>query len=91
MFGRGRPAGARLGQTRLVRPQHGIVVIDAGQDVTHQSRTGSGLRRREERPSALAMAFDETTLDQELQMARDPRLRLSEDRDEFAHRQFSLG
>ena len=74
----------------MVGPQHGIIEVDASQDVAHKSRTGSGICRREERPGALAMTFDEATFDEKLQMTRNPRLRLPEDRDEFAHGQFGL-
>ena len=37
------------------------------------------------------MALDQAGFGQQLQMARDARLRLAENRDEFADRQFGLG
>ena len=43
-----------------------------------------------ERPGALALALGEARFDQQLEMARDARLRLAENGDQFAHRQFGF-
>ena len=52
---------------------------------------GAALGGQKEDPGALAMALDEAAFEQQLKMARDTRLRLAEDGDEFADRQFRLG
>ena len=71
----------------------------------HRSRSGSSLRdqlarelggaaafgQAEERPGALAEALDQPGLGQQLEMARDARLRLPQDLGEVGHRQFGLG
>ena len=45
----------------------------------------------EERPGALAEALDQPGLDQQLEMARDARLRLAQDVGEVGDGQFGLG
>ena len=49
------------------------------------------LSRQEERPRTFAMALDEPRLDEQLEMPRNPRLRLAEDGHELRHGQLGFG
>ena len=73
-------------EPRAVGADNGIGRIETAQPVARQGAARFG--EAEERPGALALPRGETRLDQELQMTRDARLRLAEDGDQFADRQF---
>ena len=66
----------------------GVVGGDAGDQIARERAARLG--EPEERPGALALPLGEPGVDQQLQMARDARLRLAEDADEFADRQLGL-
>ena len=51
----------------------------------------AALGQAEERPGALAEALDQPGLGQQLEVARDARLRLAQDLGEIGHGQFGLG
>ncbi len=53
--------------------------------------TGPDLGDSKENPCALAVALDKSGFGEKFQMARDARLRLAENGDELADRQFGFG
>ena len=68
--------------------QHGIVGADAGDEIARERAMALG--KPEERPGPLALSLGQPGVDQQLEMARNARLRLAEDGDELAHRQLGL-
>ena len=89
------PAGlAGHRQAGAVGDQQRVVGIEAGDQVARQGAAGAarrtGVGEPEERPRAFALALGEAGFDQQLEVARHPRLRLAEDGDEFADRQLRL-
>ena len=82
------PGLARDFQPGPIGSQSGIVGRDAGDQIARERPALVG--QTKERPGALALALREAGVDQQLEMARDAWLRLPENRDQFAHRQFGL-
>ena len=82
------PRLARRRQPRAVGGEGRVGRIDAGDQRARQraARIGEPV----ERPGAFALALGEAGFDQQFQMARDARLRLAENGDEFADRQLGL-
>ncbi len=78
---RGLEPGPVGGQSRVGRIEPADKVAGEGAALVGEA---------EERPGPLALALGEARLDQELQMARDARLRLAEDRDQLADRELRL-
>ncbi len=62
-----------------------------GQDGAQDLGRGGALAEAEEGPGAFAVPLDEPGLGQELEMARDARLRLAEDIGQVGHRELALG
>ena len=79
-------------QPRAVGDEHRVGRIEAGDQIAGQRAAGAGaaVGKPEKRPGALALALGEAGLDQQFEMARHARLRLAENGDEFADRQFRL-
>ena len=82
------PRLARHFEPRAVGGQRRVVAVDARDQIARQRAAAFG--EAEERPGAFALALGEPRVDEQLQMARDARLRLAEDGDELADRQFGL-
>ena len=80
-FARRRQPGAVGGERRVGR-------IEARDQRAGERAAAVG--EAEEGPRALALALGEAGLDQQLEMARDARLRLAEDGDELADRQLGF-
>ena len=71
-----------------VGAQRRVGGIEPADEIARQRAARFG--EAKERPGALALPLGEPRLDQQLQMARDARLRLAEDGDELADRQLRL-
>ena len=74
----------------MVRDEDRVGVGDGADDVAGNPRRGARMRHEKEHPGALAMALDQPSLDEELQVPRDARLRLAEDGHKLAHGQFGI-
>ena len=86
--------GARvthLGEPGAVAGEKGVVSLEPADDGAREGACWPGRRQPEERPGPFAAALDEAGLDEELEMARDARLRLAQDRHDLADRQLRLG
>ena len=84
--------GPHLGEPRAVGRPAPDRRDRAGRTMSRASSASAvPMRQREKGPGALAVPLDQPGLDQQLQMARDARLRLAQDGDEFADRQFGFG
>ncbi len=79
------PGLARHLEPRPIGGERRIVGGDAGDQVARER--AARFRQPEERPGALAMPLGEARIDQQLQVARDARLRLAENADQLADRQ----
>ena len=90
-FRRGHPGGPHLVEARPVGAEHRVMRIEPAQDVAGKACRGAPLAGREEGPGTLAVAFHQPGFHQQLEMPRHAGLRLAQDRDEFADRQFGLG
>ncbi len=75
-------------EARAVLRQGRRRAVEAGEE--RGDEVGRALDEAEERPGALAVALDEARLDHQLEVARDPRLRLAEDVGEVGDRQLAL-
>ena len=71
----------------ILRQRRRLALEPADQRV---GQAGAGLGQPEERPGTLAVALDQPRLDQQLEMARDPRLRLAQDVGEVGDRKLAL-
>ena len=86
--------GARvthLGESRAIAGEKRVVSLEPTDDGAREGARRAGRRQTEEGPGPFAAALDEAGLDEELEMARDARLRLAQDRHDLAHRQLRLG
>ena len=89
-----RRRGARGPHRRepvAVARDHRILGVEPGDQLARELGAAAAFGQAEERPGALAEALDQPGLGQELEMARDARLRLPQDLGEVGHRQFGLG
>ena len=82
------PRLARRRQPGAVGGEGRVGGIDAGDQRARQR--AAGISESVERPGAFAPALGEAGFDQQLEMARDAGLRLTEDGDELADRQFGF-
>ncbi len=83
----GRPLGPDLGETVAIAGEDRISRIDEGGERIDGAGAWPLPRGAEEGPGAFLDALDQPGFEQELQMARDARLRLAEDVDHVRHRQ----
>ena len=74
---RGGARGAHRGEPLAVARDHRIGGIEPVEQRARELGAAAVLGQAEERPGALAEALDQAGLDQQLQMARDARLRLA--------------
>ena len=88
---RGGALRAHRGQPVAVARDHRVLGIELGDQRARELGAAALLGQPEERPGALAEALDQPGLDQELEMARDARLRLAQDLGEVGHGQLGLG
>ena len=89
-----RGGGTRLphrGEPRAVARDCLVAGIESLEQSACNIRTAPVLGKAEEGPGAFPKAFDETGFGQKLQVARDARLRLSQDVREIGDGQFRLG
>ena len=90
-----RRGGARLRAPTASRSRSRAMVGSAGSSRVDQRARDLGaaavLGQAEERPGALAEALDQAGLGQQLEMARDARLRLAQDVGEVGDGQLGLG
>ncbi len=81
---------AHLGEPRAVGDEMRVGGREPCDDIAGEARRRAALADQKEHPGPLAVALDETGFGQQLQVTRDARLRLAENCDEFADRQFGL-
>ena len=90
-----RGGGALRAAPRSSRSRSRAIIGSLGSSwaisVARQLGAAALLGQPEERPGALAEALDQAGLDQELEMARDARLRLAQDLGQVGHGQLGLG
>jgi len=82
---------AHLGKAQAIFSQHSIIGIEPADDIAGQRARTRRSGETEKRPGALAAAFDEPGLDQQLEMAGNARLRLTEDGHHLADGELRLG
>ncbi len=82
------PRFARHFQPRAVGGERGIFRRDARDQIARE--VAAGLGEPEERPGALALPLREPGVDQQLQVAGNARLRLAENGDQLADREFGF-
>ncbi len=73
-----------------VARDHRILGIESGDQFARELGRAATLGEPEKRPGALAEALDQTGFGQQLEMARDARLRLPQYLGQVGHRQFCL-
>ena len=89
---RRRRARARTAVSRSrSRAIIGVLGIEPRDQRTRELGAAAALGQAEERPGAFAEALDQAGLDQQLEVARDARLRLAKDLGEVGDGQFGLG
>ena len=81
---------ARGGEARPVGHDMRIGRVERIEQRMQQASGDGAVRQAEERPGALAMTLDEARFDEELEMARNARLRLAENVGEIGYRQLTL-
>ena len=79
ILGRGDTRRAHAGEALTIAGDDGIGGIKLVHQVAHELRLGAALGTAEERPRPFAEPLDEPRLGQQLEVAGDPRLRLSQD------------
>ncbi len=79
------------GKMPAVAHERGVVPVGARQKIGDQTAPRGVVGKAVEHPRAFRVAVDEAGLGEELQVARDARLRLAEDGGEVLHRQLGLG
>jgi hypothetical protein len=82
---------ADLGEPCPVGEKHRIVQADMLQHSPAERGGATLMGDEEEGPGAFAVALDQPGLDEQLEVARDARLRLAENGDEFGDGQLRLG
>ncbi len=82
---------AHFDEAGAVAGKHGVVGLEMGENGAAERGLGAAMRHQKKGPGALAVALDEAGFDQQLQMARDARLRLAENGDKLGDGQLRLG
>ena len=87
---RSRPRGAHRREPVAVARHHRVIRVELRDQGAGELGRAARFGQPEERPGALAEALDQPGLDQQLEMARDARLRLPQDLRQVGNRQFGL-
>ncbi len=87
----GRARGAHRGEPLAVARDGRVGRIEPRDELARELGAAAALAQPEERPGAFAEALDQAGLGQELEMARDARLRLAQDVGEVGDRELGLG
>lgn len=87
ILGRGNPGRPHAGKPLMIAGNDRIAGVEPFHQPAHQFGLGAMLGAPEKRPRALAEPLHQPRIGQQLEVARNPRLRLTQDLGELRHRE----